>query len=95
MRYLLLSVLVVCVIGVMVPSVSASEIIRPLTEQDFIDQKYRQASDANERERIAELERWENLPFFEKHSNWIMLGVFIAVIGVIVCIAIGVRKMWN
>ena len=90
MRYLLLSVLVVCAIGVMVPSVSANH-------QGGIntDQAHRLASEANERERIAELERWENLPFFEKHSNWIMLGVFIAVIGVIVCIAIGVRKMWN
>ena len=48
MRYLLLSVLVVCAIGVMVPSVSANH-------QGGIntDQAHRLASEANERERIV------------------------------------------
>ena len=91
MRYLLLSVLVVCVIGVMIgvmiPSVFADH-------QGGINTEWahRVASEANERERIAELERWENLPFLEKHWNWIILGSFIAVIGVFVCIGIAVSQ---
>ena len=57
-----------------------------------LDQMGSWAREANERARIDGLERWENLPFLEKHWNWIILGSFIAVIGAIIGTVVTILK---